>query len=311
MDFRNILQALPLFFAMFFVACQPVVERPDFEDEVISEYAGALYNNQLYKQSIQQYTFYLDNYDLDKTRSANVIYLIGNIYFERMHDYENALAYYLKLKHLYAESEVINEANKKMVMCLERLQRSADAQQVLEEAALLDPDQAKHNRPGEVIAKIGKRTITTGDLEHEIAQLPPYLKVQLDAREKKIDFLKQHIATELFYSTAKRGGLDKDPGVIEGAFRSKKNLMVQKLLEGEIAANVNVQESDIETYYQAHREEYTEVDEEGNITKYKSLEDARLQVMQDVIKMKQSELYNHKVQNMMRAESVVIFEDKL
>ncbi|RMF60633.1 MAG: hypothetical protein D6743_14670, partial [Calditrichaeota bacterium] len=257
------------------------------------------------------YNYYLDNYDLAEDEAANVNYMIGDIYFERLHDYENALAYYLKVKHLYPQSSLIDDVNKKMVQCLERLQRSADAQQVLEETALLDPSQAKTHRPGKVIAKIGKRKITTGDLEHEISQLPPYVKSRLTDKSKKIDFLKQYIATELLYDTALRKGLDKDKDVIEGAFQARKSLMVNKLLEQEISKDVDVEESDVELYYKANREKYAEKDKNGKVIRFKPLADVKTQVMQDLIREKQKEAYDRLVQRMMRAEAVQIFEDRL
>ncbi len=285
--------------------------RPKFEGSKVRDYANALYNRQLYQQAIQEYNYYLDNYDLAEDEAANVNYMIGDIYFERLHDYENALAYYLKVKHLYPQSSLIDDVNKKMVQCLERLQRSADAQQVLEETALLDPSQAKTHRPGKVIAKIGKRKITTGDLEHEISQLPPYVKSRLTDKSKKIDFLKQYIATELLYDTALRKGLDKDKDVIEGAFQARKSLMVNKLLEQEISKDVDVEESDVELYYKANREKYAEKDKNGKVIRFKPLADVKTQVMQDLIREKQKEAYDRLVQRMMRAEAVQIFEDRL
>lgn len=293
------------------LSCQQASQEQKFTGEQIRDLASSFYNNQLYDHAVEQYNNYLENYAPPASEAANINYTIGNIYFERVHDYENALAYYLKVKNLYPESEVLDEINKKIVACLERLERSADAQQALEESAMLDPSQARSRRPGEVIARIGRREITTGDLEHEISQLPPYVKSQLSDRSKKIDFLKQYIATELFYNTAKRKGLDKDKEVIEGAFQAKKNLMVQKLLEEQISQQVNVTESDIELYYKAHKDRYAEKDEEGNVIGVKPLSEVRTQVMQALIQQKQKEAYDELVQRMMRAEAVEIYEDKL
>jgi len=285
--------------------------KPEFDSAAVRDYASSLYNRQLYAQAIGEYQYYLDTYKPGAAEAANINYNIANIYFERVKDYENALTFYLRIKHFYSDSPLIDEVNKRMVECLERLDRSADAQQVAEESALLDPTQAKKRRPGEVIAKIGKRTITTGDLEHEISQLPSYMKSQLTERSQKIDFLRQYIATELLYDTAKRRGLEKDQGVIEGAFQAKKNLMVQKLLEEEISKDVNVAESDAELYYKAHRDRYVEKNEKGEVVRTKALDEVRQQVMQELIREKQQEAYNKLVQRMMRAESVDIYEDKL
>ncbi len=285
--------------------------KPKLAAERVREYANALYNRQLYHQSVAEYNYYLDNYDLPPSEAANINYIIGNIYFERLRDYENALAYYLKVKHLYPESTLIDEVNKRMVQCLERLERTADAEQVMQEATLLDPTQARKSRPGEVVARIGKRRITTGDLDFEISKLPPYMRNQLSDPRKKIDFLKQFIATELFYDSAKRMGLDKDKDVIEATFQAKKNFMVQKLLEKEISESVNITDSDVELYYKAHKERFAEKDDNGNITRIPSLDEVRTQVIQSLIRERQQQAYNKKLQKMMRDLAVEIYEDKI
>ncbi len=296
--------------AVFALACDKE-SAPKFTPEQIRDYANALYNRQLYQQAIAEYEYYLEHYNLDDVEAANVNYEIANIYFERVRDYENALAYYLKVKHLYPQSDLIDEVNKKMVQCLERLERTADAEQVMQEAVMLDPTQARKNRPGEVIARIGKRKITTGDLQYEISKLPPYMRNQLTDRSKKIDFLKQYIATELFYESAKRQGLDKDKDVLEATFQAKRNFMVQKLLEKEISESVNITDMDVELYYKAHKERFAEKDDQGNIKRMRPLEEVRQQVMQSLILEKQQEAYNRKLQKMMRDLAVEIYEDRL
>ncbi len=309
---KNLKFLVILWVGLFFVqACQKAAEKPKFDAEKVRKFANALYNRQLYHQAIDEYKYYLNNYRMDEDQAANINYIIANIYFERVHDYENALAYYLKIKHLYPDSPLLDEANKRIVECLERLERSADAQQAMEEAALLDPSQAHPKRPGAVIAKIGKREITMGDLEYEINQLPPYMREQMNDRNKKIEFLKQYIATELLYDTAKRKGLDKDKEVIAAAFQAKKNIMVQKLLEDEISQNVNIRESDVELYYKAHKEEYAKKDDNGKVIEYLPFDQVKDQVLKDLIKERQKEAYEQLVQRMMRAEAVEIYEDKI
>ena len=292
-------------------ACCQNAPQPKFDGTKIREYANALYNRELYHQAVIQYNFYLDNYTLDDSEASRINYSIGNIYFERVHDYEGALTYFLKIKYLYPESELLDEVNKKMVECLERLQRSADAQQVLEEATLLDPSQAQTSRPGEVIAKIGKRRITAGDLDHEISFLQPYRQAQLNDKSKKVEFLKKFIATELFYNTARRKGLEKDKEVIEATFRAKKGFMVDKLLAEEISKEVDINESDVELYYKANREQYGERDGNGKVVRTKPFDEVRVQVMQDLVREKQKEAYDRLVQRMMRAEAVNIYDDKI
>ena len=272
--------------------------------------ANALYNRDLYPQAIAEYEYYLRNYSLDEREQANISYTIGNIYFDRVRDYQSALAYYLRVKELYPNSELVDDANRRIVECLERLQKSADAQQALEESTLLDQTQVKTSKPGEVIAKIGKREVTTGDLDFEIKSLPPYLASQMQGRDQKLEFLKQYLATELLYDTAKRKGLEQDTEVIEAAFQAKKNLMVQKYLQEEVGEKIQLNDSDVELYFKAHQERYAKKDSGGSAQPV-NFAQVKSQVAQDYVREKQQEAYQRLVERLMRAENVVIYDDKI
>lgn len=275
----------------------------------VRSYANALYNRELYEQSIVEYQRYLDNYKVEDNQRANINFVIGNIYFERLHDYKNAMASYLKVKHVYPESELISKIDKQIIACLERLQRSADARQALTEAAGLNQESEIKSRPGAVIARIGDREITRGDLRFQIKQLPEYVRSQFTDKKSKIQFLQQYIATELFYDAARRQQLENDADVIEGAFQAKKNIMVQKYIENEIASRIDIKPDDLELYYKANKENYTEKDENGNITGQKPFLEVRKNVANDLIQEKQQKLYNELLRKMMAAENVKIYED--
>jgi len=166
---------------IFFSSCQKN-SPSQLPAEKKRELANVLYNQQLYEQAIKEYKDYLAQYSLPETEQANISFQIANIYFDRLHDYENSLAYYLRIRYLYPESGLQTEVNKKVVECLERMKRSTDAQQVIEQTAALDESQKPTSRPGEIIARIGNRTITSGDLQYEISRLPVY-KISTKRRE--------------------------------------------------------------------------------------------------------------------------------
>ncbi len=281
---------------------------PTVPAEKVREYANALYNRELYDQAIVEYQRYLNLYPVDDNMRANIHYTMGNIYFERIHDYQNALAQYLKVRHLFPESSLNQQVSKQIVACLERLGQSADAKQALDEAASFNPDKVE-SRPGQVIAKIGSRDITTGDLDFQISQLPEYMRSQFDSKEAKVDLLKQYIATELFYDAAKRKGLDQDKDVIEGAFQAKKQLMVQKHIQDEIVGQINVDEDDVRLYYEAHKENYTEKDEDGKVIQQKPLSEVQQQVAQDYVREKQQQAYQKLLEQNLSAENVSIYDD--
>jgi len=288
---------------------ETVVQKIDADK--VREYANALYNRQLYEQAVSEYNRYLTDYPINEKEQANVNYIIGDIYFERIRNYGNALAYYEKVKHLYPESSLQDEVNKQIVACLERLEQSADAAQVLKETTSLDESQGVKSRPGAVVARIGSREITMGDLNFELSQMPESVRDQFKSKESKIEFLKEYIATELLYDSAKREGLDSDDDVIEGAFQAKKALMVRKLLQKRVAEKVDIQPSDVELYYKANKDKYVEKDDDGNVTGEKSFDEVQQQVAQDLFRERYGEAYGELMQRMMTAEDVQIFDDRV
>lgn len=300
------LLVLPILLAL---ACQQ--QRASVPAEKMRSLASELYNRQLYKQSINAYETYLNDYKLNPQEQANVSFTIANTYFDRLNDYENALAYYVRLKQLYPESDLVNAVDKRIIECLERLNRSADAKQALDEATFLDQSQVRQQRPGEVVARIGNREITTGDLQHEMNSLPPFMLSQISDKSKKIEFLTQLIATELLYDRAARKGLDKDPEIIAGTFQAKKNLMVQKLLQEELSSTIDFDEDDLRTYFQANLSKYAAVDETTGETRQPSFTEVRQRVTQDYLISKQQSAYKRLIERLIRAEDVKIYEDKI
>ncbi len=279
--------------------------------ELVREFANVLYNQQLFRQAIQEYERYLNQYAVDEREQANITYVIGDIYFERLKDYENALANYLRIKHLYPSSPLVSEADKKIVACLERLQRSVDAQRALEESSALDKSQVRGNRPGEVLARIGNRVITQGDLDFELSQLPPYMQNEFTSREKKVEFLRNLVATELLYDTAKRQGLENDKEVIEGAFQAKRSLMVNKLLQQEIAQKIEMDESALKLYFQAYKDRYAVKDKDGRVIEEKLFSEVRDQVARDYYRERFQEKYAELISRVMAAEQALIYESKV
>ncbi len=285
---------------------------PDIPAEKAREFADALYNRELFPQSIAEYENYLRTYPLDEEERANVSYIIANTYFERLQRYDDALAWYMRIKEYYPNSTLADEADKRIVESLERMQRTVDAQQAREEAAFLDPAKVRKKRPGVVVAKIGEREITSGDLEHNMKQyfiaLPPYIQSQIKDKTDRLEMLKGMIATELLYSSARRKGLDRDPEIVEGAFQAKKALMVHKLLQQELSSNLSLTDEDLRAFFRENRDRYAAAD---TLAAPPRFEEVRSQVTQDYIVSKQRAAYERLLQRLMHAQAVKIFEDKL
>lgn len=288
---------------------------PDISADQQRALANELDNRELYPQAIEEYKIYLEQYSISPEMRANILFTIAGIYFERLRDYQNAMAYYIRVKNLYPGSKIINEVNKQIIACLERMDKSSDAAQALREATNLDKSQVPENKPGEVVAVIGDRKITQGDLDLELdrtlKRIPPQMRPKDLSRDQKIDFLKQFLTIELLYNTAKRKGLDKEKEIIDGTFEAKKMLMAEMLRQQELSDKVKVANTDIELYYEKHKDEFTEKDKDGKVKRQKTLQEAQEEVARKVQSEKENEAMNDLFMRMMKAQNVQIFQEKI
>ena len=303
-------QLIVLLLMVNFLSCTKDTKTLIDADKKIN-LANTYYNNELFNAAIREYEEYLRDYQVQENKQANIYYQIANIYFERLNDYEKALENYLRIKYLYPESNLQSDVGKRIVSCLERLERSQDAQRVLDKETALKPDEIEEHKPGAVIATIGKKEITQGDLDFEIEQLPQYLQTQLSSQKNKLEFLRQYLAQELLYDSARRKNLDKDKEIIEGTFRAKKGLMAQKILKDEIQKMVSINQSDIELYYKANKDKYAEKDKDGKIIRQKSFQESAEQAAQDLVQERQQEAYDQLLERLMKAEDVTIYENRI
>jgi tetratricopeptide (TPR) repeat protein len=263
------------------------------------DFASELVDSKLYSQAVAEYDKLLDWGELDKKKQANINYIVGNIYLNYLSDYENAAARFVKARFLNPESELKDKINKNLVICFERMGRSLEAQKQLERSTELG--QTKTRKEGEVVvARIGDREITLTDLENEIEKLPLSVQTQFKDKKGKLEFLQQYVGAELLYDTALRRGFDKDKEVLEGAFQMKKQLMINQLLTEEIPQDIEISESEIKLYYDAHKEDF----------KDKELNEVKSQIEFELKRGKQQEAYNKLVQKMMEAEKVKIYDDQ-
>lgn len=295
---------------MLLISCNQS-QQPQLPADAKLNLANAYYTNGLYEAAAEEYLDYLDNYPVDANRQANTYYTIANIYFERLNDYEQALTYFFKVKYLYPESALQGEIGKKIVNCLERLNKTTDAVRIVEQEAALDQESVKGNLPGNVLAEIGKRKITQGDLDFEISKLPAYIQDQFKDKQQRKDYLQQFILQELLYDKAKRQQLDKDKNVIEGTFRAQKALMAEKILQAELQDKVKIEPADVELFYMAHKDRYTEKNDKGEVIRQKQFREVQQQVAQDLAMDRQQQAYQQLLVQLMKAENVKIYEDRV
>ncbi len=235
------------------------LSKSDFERKLINEkkeIAAKLFTDKLYEPAVEELKDILDNPYLQKKDKASIAYTIAKAYFEYLNDYANALSYYQRVGYYDPSFKWTKQTKERIVECLERMNRSLDAQVALETAT--DLTEQKRDFSGEVVAKIGDKEIKMGEIDYEIEKLPPYIQQQFKDKKSKLDFLRTYIGRELLYNAAKRQGLSNDKEIVDKAFQAKRDLMIQKYYKDEIESKVSVDDSELKMYYQANVDKYKE-----------------------------------------------------
>lgn len=303
--------------AILFFACSQYDPSGGIPQERQREYADALFNQKLYIQAINEYVKLLDLYDLDDNLRADINYKIGNIFYEQVGDYRNAMSFFLKVKYVFRESDLVDEANRKIIASLEWLGRPGEAASVLEETTSSNEpasDSPFERLPGDTVAIIDGKVLTSGDFErlfeYYYNAIPDDQKNEENLRNSKLVFLGDYVKSEVLYNSAKRRSFDTDQEIMDVAFLQKKQLMIEKLMQNDIYVKVNIEESEVEKYYEENKEKLIQRDPDGSENQL-SLEDARNIIFQLLYSLQANILRDRLTDQLIEAQNAIVFADKI
>lgn len=114
----------------------------------------------------------------------------------------------------------------------------------------LTPEQA-----AKVVAKVGDREITVGEVTEQINRLSPYIRRRWAAPEKRKEFLQKLIRIELLSQEAERQGLAEDPEVQRTVKQVMIRLMVKNDLEKELLPT-SIEEEKLKAEYEKEFDKY-------------------------------------------------------
>jgi len=272
-------------------------------EELAKKYISELIDKGLKREAASEYKALADSFNVAKKKKGNLYYLAANIYRE-LSDYQNALSLYIKAK-TYNPS-VAEDIDMKIVECLEYLGKQYDAVKAMYEATALAPERGKKFR-GRVVARIGKRSIYTDELEERIRMLPPELQKEYSRKEKKIEFLKRYVAEELLLNSAYRRGLDKQAWFTQQVEEFKRQVLLDRMLEEEILSKVKITPQELKLYYEAHKEEFKSSD--GGKQRTLPFEEAKDRIESILRREKIEELQREYFTKLLAAEKVELYED--
>ena len=101
---------------------------------------------------------------------------------------------------------------------------------------------------GKVVATVGSRKITVGDVTDEINTQNPYIRMRYSSLEQKKKFLTNMIQFEVLAQEAKRKKLDRDPEVLRNYKKAMVNTLLTQLRE-ELVKMEDITDQDIKAYY--------------------------------------------------------------
>jgi peptidyl-prolyl cis-trans isomerase C len=111
---------------------------------------------------------------------------------------------------------------------------AASCSKKAEEASFVEEEWPKHGlteaQANEVLAQVGDRTITVGELADRLASQSPYLRARFESPERRKEFLDNLVRFELLVYEARRRGYGDRPEII----RARRNAMIQQLVKKEV-----------------------------------------------------------------------------
>lgn len=107
-----------------------------------------------------------------------------------------------------------------------------------------------------VLAHVGKSTITRADFETRLSELPPQFKSQFTTPEQKRQFLDRMIEERVWLETALDAKVDKRPEIQKQLEAQRRDVLIRTYLGETMQKAPAPSDSLIESYYNAHPEEF-------------------------------------------------------
>ena len=109
---------------------------------------------------------------------------------------------------------------------------------------------------GQVLAEVNGASITTGDFNRELKNLPEYLKAMADTPEGRKEMLDTMVIRELILQQATKDGLDKGADIEEKLKDLKKRLIVESFLKKKVETESQVSDADLQKFYEQNKEKF-------------------------------------------------------
>lgn len=237
--------------------------------------ASKLQDRGLNVSAAEAWLRYLSVAKLEPKEKASRYYDVGKLYQEAG-DFERALVNYYRSESVAEVDELALELRRRKRECFRRLGNIAGLNRELEAMTSLAPGGAAKEAGGEVVAEIGPEKITMEDVNRRIdrlVELQPSRRLgfmskeevnkqkerlvdQFQSKEAKFRVLQDMVSKEVLLREAVKRGVDKEAENERAIEEFRSSFLANQLLDAEINQKVNITESDLRDYYNAHKQDF-------------------------------------------------------
>lgn len=111
-------------------------------------------------------------------------------------------------------------------------------------------------KEGPVLAEVNGVTITAGDLNREVKNLPDYVKAMAETPQGRKQILETMVIRELALQKATKEGLDKGAEFEEKLRDLRKSLIVESYLKKRVEAEAQISDADLKKFYDQNIEKF-------------------------------------------------------
>jgi tetratricopeptide (TPR) repeat protein len=274
------------------LACRDDDSSGGFTREQYRAGATALFQQQLYQESIDLYRAYLASPTIPPEDVSKVLYQIGVIYQDNLKQPQSALAQYTLVKTLFPDQAFAPDLGKRMVACLEASGRSSEAGQALSSLTKLPGDSSRSEGDGTVLAEVEGRKITAGEVAAAMGGKLPGAPVE------QAQAVRQYVGQILLAQSARRRGLAEQSDVKRVLDLMETQILAQAALREEIKVPAP-QANDLRYYYEANKARYQHGPDSGS-----GFEKLEPKVRADWAREKQSAAAMEFVEKLLQASKV-------
>lgn len=111
-------------------------------------------------------------------------------------------------------------------------------------------------KEGKVLAEVNSGSITTGDFDRELKNLPEYLKAMAETPQGRKEMLDTMVIRELILQQASKDGLDKGAELDEKLMELRKRLIVESFLKKKVEVESKVSDEDLKKFYEQNKDKF-------------------------------------------------------